>query len=154
MRRILVAVDDSAASQRAAGFVNDFFGGLEVEVVGIHVGHVPVSWIPPGVAMGSVFAWPYPVLAEPVVEGEDVEEVRAAVEREGERTVHASGLRDDETVVEFGDPADAIRSAAIERGASLIVVGSHHKGALSRLVSGSVAAELQRDAPCPVVVVP
>lgn len=153
MRRILVAVDDSAASQRAAAFVNAFFGGLDVEVVGIHVGHVPVSWVPPGVAMGSVFAWPYPVLAEPEVEG-DNDDVRAAVAKEAERTIQASGLRDDETIVEFGDPADAIRAAAIERDAALIVVGSHHKGVLSRLLSGSVAAELQRDAPCPVVVVP
>lgn len=151
-----MAVDDTAASQRAAAFVNDFFGGLEVEVLGMHVGHVPVSWIPPGVAMGSVFAWPYPVVADPLLApgDDDDDSRRAAAAREAEETVHASGLRDDETIVEFGDPAEAIRSAAVDRGVDLIVVGSHHKGGLQRLLTGSVVADLQRECPCPLVVVP
>ena len=137
-------------------FVNGFFGGLDVEVIGMHVGHVPVAWIPPGVAMGSVFAWPYPVVNDPAIAtgGEAEEERRAAAAAEAERTVRESGLRDDETVVEFGDPADAIRAAAMERRVDLIVVGSHHKGGLQRLLTGSVVAELQRDCPCPVLVVP
>jgi len=56
--------------------------------------------------------------------------------------------------VVLGDPAPEIITLAHELGAELLVVGSHGGGAMQRLLVGSVAARVVRDAPCPVVVVP
>jgi nucleotide-binding universal stress UspA family protein len=52
-----------------------------------------------------------------------------------------------------GDPAQAINEAAAEIGADLIVMGTHGRTGLSRLLMGSVAEEVLRTAPCPVMTI-
>ena len=61
--------------------------------------------------------------------------------------VHATGL-----VVE-GVPADRIVRAARARRADLLVLGTHGRTGLSRLVLGSVAARVVATARCPVLTV-
>lgn len=51
-----------------------------------------------------------------------------------------------------GDPAEQIVLAAIEREADLIVVGSHGRAGLARLVIGSVARSVLVHAPCSVLI--
>jgi nucleotide-binding universal stress UspA family protein len=48
-------------------------------------------------------------------------------------------------------PADAIVEFARSEGADLIVMGTHGRSGLSRLLMGSVAEEVLRKAPCPVL---
>ena len=55
--------------------------------------------------------------------------------------------------LEEGDPAAAIVNAAREWPADLIVVGSHGRGGVSRVMLGSVAEAVVRRSPCPVLVV-
>ena len=55
--------------------------------------------------------------------------------------------------IETGDPATVICMVAKEIGADVIVVGSHGKGVLSRVLLGSVSEYVTRHAPCPVLVV-
>jgi universal stress protein A len=52
-----------------------------------------------------------------------------------------------------GDPAAAILKAARENGCELIVMGTHGRTGLSRLLMGSVAEEVVRKAPCLVLTV-
>jgi nucleotide-binding universal stress UspA family protein len=54
---------------------------------------------------------------------------------------------------EMGDPAAMICSVARDLGVDTIVVGSHGKGFLSRVLLGSVSEHVTRHAPCPVLVV-
>lgn len=51
-----------------------------------------------------------------------------------------------------GDPGESIVSAAEAEGADLIVVGTHGRGTIGRLLLGSVSAYVVRHAPCPVLV--
>ncbi len=51
-----------------------------------------------------------------------------------------------------GDPASEIIEVAKEAGAGLIVVGEHHHGFLGSLFGGDVAAEVEREAGCAVIV--
>ena len=53
----------------------------------------------------------------------------------------------------FGDPGHQIAQYAEEAKADLIVLPSHGRSGLQRLLIGSVAERVVRHAPCPVLVV-
>ncbi|HEY8505975.1 MAG TPA: universal stress protein [Gemmataceae bacterium] len=55
--------------------------------------------------------------------------------------------------LEEGDPAAVILRVAAERGCDLIVMGTHGRTGLWRVLLGSVAERVLRDAPCPVLTV-
>lgn len=74
-----------------------------------------------------------------------LEEARAEVERAGVPV---------ETDARRGSAAHEICEAARERGARLIVVGSHGWGLLEGVLFGSVSRGVLAHAPCPVVIVP
>jgi nucleotide-binding universal stress UspA family protein len=52
-----------------------------------------------------------------------------------------------------GDPAKEILRVAREADAELIVLGTHGRGGLPRLLLGSVAEQVIRTAPCPVLTI-
>jgi nucleotide-binding universal stress UspA family protein len=58
------------------------------------------------------------------------------------------------TRLEAGAPASAIVRAAKKERAALVVLGTHGRTGLPRLLLGSVAERVIRTAPCPVVTVP
>ena len=55
--------------------------------------------------------------------------------------------------LEYGDPPAVILKAAQEIGADLIVMGTHGRTSLRRLLMGSVAEQVVHKAPCPVLTV-
>jgi nucleotide-binding universal stress UspA family protein len=62
----------------------------------------------------------------------------------------AHGVRVESQVME-GDPVDMILLAADETHSDVIVMGTHGRTALARLLLGSVAESVLRKAPCPVL---
>ena len=52
-----------------------------------------------------------------------------------------------------GDPGESIVSAAEAENVDLVVVGTHGRGAIGRLLLGSVSEHVVRNAPCPVLVI-
>jgi nucleotide-binding universal stress UspA family protein len=52
----------------------------------------------------------------------------------------------------MGDPAGEIVRIAAEEGAEMIVLGTHGRTGVTRLLMGSVAEAVVRRAPCPVLV--
>ncbi|HEY7423006.1 MAG TPA: universal stress protein [Gemmataceae bacterium] len=76
-----------------------------------------------------------------------VEEVKEKLRKMEGRTHH---VRVESTVLE-GDPVDMILRAAEETHSDVIVMGTHGRTALSRLLLGSVAESVLRKAPCPVL---
>ena len=65
----------------------------------------------------------------------------------------SKGIRKVETSVWYGPPAAAIVEAARVGHADLIVMTTHGRSGLGRLVFGSVADSVLRHAPCPVLLV-
>ncbi len=57
------------------------------------------------------------------------------------------------TEVAVGDPTQGILDTAANQGVGLIVLASHGRGAVGRLIYGSVADRVAREAPVPVMVV-
>jgi nucleotide-binding universal stress UspA family protein len=52
-----------------------------------------------------------------------------------------------------GDPAEAIIRTAEQEGVDIIVIGTHGRTGLTRLLMGSVAEAIVRRATCPVLTV-
>ena len=52
-----------------------------------------------------------------------------------------------------GEPGTAIVEAAIAESADLVVVGTHGRSRVGRLVLGSVSDHVVRHAPCPILIV-
>jgi nucleotide-binding universal stress UspA family protein len=73
-----------------------------------------------------------------------LEEARAELAR---RQVRA------DLVEPVGDAAEGLVEAARELHADLIIVGTHDRGLVGRLIHGSVSEAVARDAPCDVMVV-
>jgi nucleotide-binding universal stress UspA family protein len=55
--------------------------------------------------------------------------------------------------IEVGDVSGTVCRIAGELGVDVIVVGSHGRGAIERLLLGSVSDQIVRHAPCPVLVI-
>ena len=52
-----------------------------------------------------------------------------------------------------GDPASQVLKCARAVNADLVLIGTHDRVGLEKLLLGSVAAKVARDAPCPVLIV-
>lgn len=61
------------------------------------------------------------------------------------------GLKDIERIVVKGRPYEEILKFARENKADLIVIGTHGRRGLDRVIFGSTAEKVVRDAPCPVL---
>jgi nucleotide-binding universal stress UspA family protein len=57
-------------------------------------------------------------------------------------------------VIESGDVAEAVAQAAAELDAVFLVVGTHGRSSIARLILGDTTHSILQRAPCPVVVVP
>lgn len=70
----------------------------------------------------------------------------------------ADGIPDlpdaEQVTVPVRSGARALHDLAVERGASLVVVGSSHSGRLGRVLPGATAERLLHGSPCPVAVAP
>jgi nucleotide-binding universal stress UspA family protein len=75
-----------------------------------------------------------------------------AVHRDAKTKLDAWEGADERLEVE-GDPCEAILGVARERNCDLIVMGTHGRAGLDRMILGSVAEHVVRRAPCPVVTV-
>jgi nucleotide-binding universal stress UspA family protein len=75
--------------------------------------------------------------------------------KELEKTIELLEMRDlkPQVVVEMGEPAEAIVNYARANPIDLIVMSTHGRSGLARLVYGSVAEKLLHLAPCPVLLI-
>jgi nucleotide-binding universal stress UspA family protein len=144
--KILLAVDESLCSAAAAQAADLFRpDGTEVRVV--HAVEWPKE-LPPCYgfgegpsAAGDVLAWRARLMSR----------ADALVARTAER-LRSAGFAASASVQE-GDARAVIVEEAAEWGADLIVMGSHGRRGLDRLVLGSVAEGVMRRAPCSVQIV-
>jgi nucleotide-binding universal stress UspA family protein len=91
-----------------------------------------------------------------LVPEEAFEEAEQGAQEDGKRSLQEIldrlGLRA-EIRVETGDPGEQIIFVAEAEKVDLIVVGSHHKGTLRRVLGRSVSDGVAHHAPCPVLLV-
>ena len=139
--KILLAIDESEFSQEAIREVEERFGNPDTTV---RVLHVVGTFVPPAAALLDAGGSVEGVRAD--VAGRYQTLVDETAERLNARRLTAEG------VVKDGDPGKVIVNEAREWGADVIVVGSHGRGGLGRLLMGSVAQYVVNHAPCSVEV--
>jgi nucleotide-binding universal stress UspA family protein len=113
-------------------------------VTAVHVVS-PVASLAPALFPGAVVHPPSP----PV----DAAVIAAQVQRMVD-TEDVPGVTVDVLVLESPDVAGEILAQADRLAADLIVIGTHGRGAIERLILGSTAEKVLRKACCPVVTVP
>ena len=138
LNRIVVATDFSEVSLRALEAA--FSLGLENNAT-VYLVHVLEN--PTGV--DPIVGWVAPSLAEPY--GEAMDRLATLIPENRQKNVTI------ECVVETGIPAKVIAHFAWKKGADMIVVGTHGRTGLVRVLMGSTAEKLLREAPCQVLVV-
>ncbi len=139
MLKILVALDESAISRRAAREAVRLFPDAEFLVV--NVTRRVVAWMA-GDAFGTVSPTMAPDLLPPTVPEEEIT-----------GWAETAGIDDADVMQIEGDPAAAICDAAHLHDVDVVVVGSHDKGVLRRLLDPSVAQAVVQGTYKPVLVV-
>jgi len=141
LERILVPVDGSELAERVFPYVHELAGRLGAAVILLRA-VAPEEQIQVGT---DPVADPTPL----------VESERHGAEgylTDLANRLRALGLTVEEHCAE-GPPAQAIVERALELSADVIVMSTHARHGLGRLLLGSVADEVLRHAPCPVFLI-
>lgn len=148
MVKVLIALDEDPVSMRAARVAVRLFGE-HADFFVVNVSPVPVPWV--GAAGFGTVA---PLVMDPRWVDADVGD---PIDDEDERNLMAraeeAGVPEPHVVLRAGDAVTELCSAADEHEVDVVVVGSHDKSALRRLLDPSVAAAVVHDTYRPVLVV-
>jgi nucleotide-binding universal stress UspA family protein len=142
VERILVPIAHSPGSDAVVEYACLFARGVGASLTLIHVYEPPNEMV--GLVPGAT------------VDGEAVAEHAAGdvVLDHGTAIARANGIASvDRILRRASPPAHAIVEAAGQGKFDLIVMGTHMRGRLSRLVMGSVAEQVLRSSHCPVLMV-
>jgi nucleotide-binding universal stress UspA family protein len=142
LKSIVVGTDFSICAARALAWAVSLARSSGARVHLVHVLLEPVQ------ALDVAAALPYPDI-EVRKEWEDAARVKL------DREVKAAEKRGVATTAEirWGRPSDTIVEAAGRQKASLIVLGTHGRSALEKLLLGSTAERVLRLSPVPVLTV-
>jgi nucleotide-binding universal stress UspA family protein len=139
-KKILCPIDFSPGSQQAMRIAVRLANERDVELMLLH------SWYLPPVAFAGEYMYPADVVQQLSDDARRGLEIAVAEARRlGARRVASKLLT--------GMPWQQIVDAARESAFALIVIGTHGRSGLTRVLLGSVAEMVVRHAPCPVLTV-
>lgn len=143
IRTILLPTDFSECANYALSYAASLARQFSASIICVHV----IEPVMPAVG--------YTGLTEPLPISDLSEQLEESAERElpkiGE-CEDCTGLEIEELIV-HGDASSEIVRVASERKVDLIVIASHGRTGLGRILFGSTAESVVRHAPCPVLVV-
>lgn len=147
--KLLVAVDGSSASHAALGAIKIQPWPADCQIRVLSVAE-PVYPPPPPAPGAPDAVYPYPSPGMPSMSQQMLEQARQVAESAANE-LRSLGCAV-QAIAVAGDPRETIVDQAAEWGADRIVVGSHGRTGLKRLLLGSVAESVVRHAPCSVEV--
>lgn len=139
--KILIGVDESPFSQAALDYVKRMPWPTDTSIRVISVS--------PPVFLGSSEANAPAVVAQLI---QDQNRMHTQIAERAAQALQAPGPTVDSAMIQ-GDPRSILVEEARRVGADLLVVGSHGRSGLSKLVLGSVASYVASHAPCSVLIV-
>lgn len=144
--KILIAVDDSEPSYKAANYGFTLAKRLQAEVALIHISEMPIVM---NVTGDPILGNPGYIMPNVI----DIQHDSAEKLLENMVLKFGEGLIVKEYIL-VGDITHEIIEIAKEYQASLIVLGTHGRTGFDHFISGSVAENVTRHAKCPVLIVP
>lgn len=139
-RTVVVATDFSEQAEKATRYALELAQRLEAKVELVHAWQIPVVTSPE-------LAMPLPVTFVDDLARDSQRAMDEAVKRHSTTGVPVHG-----TVV-CGDARDAVLETLDKVKGELLVLGTHGRRGLKRALLGSVAENVVRFSPCPVLVV-
>ena len=141
IKKILFATDFSEGSSNSLPYAVDFAKRYGAKLYFVHVIYDVAKtsgWYVPHVSMDELYK-DMEKNAKAQLEKSFIEEMR--------------GFKDVENVVLKGTPYEELAHFAEENKIDLIVIGTHGRKGLDRMLFGSTAEQVVRLAPCPVLTV-
>jgi len=139
IKRILFPTDFSEGSDNALPYAADMARHYGAKLYVLHIMHdiaKATGWYVPHISMDELY--------------KDMEaNAKKEMDRYGAEEIR--GLKDVERVILKGIPYDEILRFAQENKMDLIVMGTHGRKGLDRVIFGSTAERVVRDATCPVL---
>ena len=139
LKKILIPIDFSTCSRKALQYALPFARQFGAELVLVHV--VPPTYY------STDLSYTAPVFPEEEVRDFSAKRLAALIQAEIGDQIPGSAM------VRIGQPAHEIVETARELKTDLIIVSTHGNTGLKHLLLGSVAENVVRHAPCPVLVV-
>ena len=139
-KTILLPVDLGEGSDEALDYAVELARALGARVHLLHVIGIPTMGVP---EMGVAYTGT-------MMDGMMADDLHS-LERMLAKHKDACDLG--EPMIKAGDPRDAINETAKQLGADLIVMATHGRHGISRVLLGSVTESVVRTAPCPVLTV-
>lgn len=139
VKKILFPTDFSEGSNNALPYAADMARHYGAKLYLFHVIQdiaEATGWYVPHVSLDELY--------------KDMEK-NAAKEMDRYGVEEFRGLKDIERIVVKGTPYKEILKFAGENKADLIVIGTHGRKGIDRVIFGSTAEKVVRDAPCPVL---
>ncbi|MHA1607106.1 MAG: universal stress protein [Candidatus Freyarchaeota archaeon] len=146
-RKILVAVDGSEYSEKAASYALAIAEKFGSEVVVLHVVTTPFFFVGIGNAGVAIAEYGTAKLL-----AEELENAGKKLLEEYEVKFKEVGVKA-HLVLKRGNPPTAIIETAKEEECDLVIVGSRGLGDVKRFLLGSVSDKVSRHAHCPVLIV-
>lgn len=136
IKKILCPVDFSEVSHNAIRYAKEFACAMGAELILLHV-----------VEPITMTAETVPYVSEAELERNAKDELAALVQKECPRTLSVKPL------VKIGIAPDTIIKVAEQEDADILIMGSHGRTGLTRLLLGSVTEAVMRRAKLPILIV-
>lgn len=137
VKKILVPIDYSLGSNTAMTYAESLAREYDAELHLVHVYEQPFAYVDGGFSSAVI----------PELTPADLEREETRFE-----AVTPQGVKFQRQFI-VGLPADELVQYASENEIDLVVMGTHGRTGLSRLLMGSVAEAVLRRAPCPVLTI-
>jgi len=141
VKKILFPVDFTMNMEKVLPIVKDMVKAFDAKLYVIHVIRSAEEFV--GFEMGT--AW-YAALEKDLMDGAEKSMKRLVAE-------HLEDLDSVETQIAVGDVVDEILEYVKKQDIDLIVIGTHGRKGLEKVMFGSVAEGIIKEAPCPVLTV-
>jgi nucleotide-binding universal stress UspA family protein len=141
IKSILFPTDFSEGSAEALKYAVEFANRYGAKLYVLHVIYDVAKasgWYVPHVSMDAIY--------------KDIQE-GARKELDNFGVNELGGLKNIERIVQTGVPYQEIMNCAVKNKIDMIIIGTHGRTGIDRILFGSTAAQVVRNAPCPVLTV-
>ncbi len=141
IKSILFPTDFSEGSAEALKYAVEFANRYGARLYVLHVIYdiaKASGWYVPHISMDAIY--------------KDIQE-GAKKELDNFGVNELGGLKNIERIVQTGVPYQEIMSCAVKNKIDMIIIGTHGRTGIDRILFGSTAAQVVRNAPCPVLTV-